>query len=170
LKEARQTRQDLEAELQDIVRIQGEEREDDNRDQGRKRRRANTRGERLQSLDNLSQDLDITDYIPVQQRPVPKMRDLPIYKGKSVQEAQAFIAGAERRFRQDKGYLYNTDTEKIDACVLAFDTMPEQRWAGYEEEVGVGNTTWEEFKEFLLESIKDKDNRLLDATNKYEAA
>lgn len=62
---------------------------------------------------------------PTHPRYGPKIRDLPIYKGKSIRKAQTFIAEAECRFCKDKRYYFSTDTEKIDYCIFAFDTKPE---------------------------------------------
>lgn len=156
LKEARQTRKDLEKELQDIMRLQEGERPFI-KEPTAKRRRTNTKGQPSDSLAN-------------PRRSGVKISAMPPYKGKSIQEAQAFIRGAERRFEQDKGYYYSTDNDKITFCVLAFEHIPEQKWTTYEEEAGPGNITWEEFKDFLLESIRDKDNRIFDAADKYEGA
>src|SRR6266536_4308632 len=56
-----------------------------------------------------------------------KFRDLPTYHGKSIKEAQGFIARAEHRFRINQGYRFPTDTAKIDYSVLAFGTQPASR-------------------------------------------
>ena len=45
---------------------------------------------------------------------------------------------------------------------------PEWKWAGYKDSVEVRNTIWEEFKEYLLDSITDKDNCILDTSARYE--
>jgi len=99
-----------------------------------------------------------------------KFRDLATYHGKNIKEAQAFIAGAERRFRIDQGYRFPTDTAKIDYCVLAFGTQPAARWNRYERREGIGRTTWEEFKEWLMDSILDKTNRVFAASEEYNRA
>jgi hypothetical protein len=103
--------------------------------------------------------------------PPPRMRELPAYYGKDIQEAQDFISGAERRFRLDRGYYYADDTSKIDYCVLAFEAKPYRQWCVFEEDAGgPGHTTWEQFKAHLFESICDKENRLLGAAEAYERA
>ncbi len=167
LEEAIRTRREFEEELRDILALQEEEGITEE-EPPHKRRRANAEEDRLTEAPNpIRQPYDAP---PSRIRPAPKIPKMPPYKGKNIQEAQTFIAGAERRFRQDNGYYYETDQAKIDFCVLAFETKPERSWTQYESEVGVGNTTWEEFKDFLFDSIIDKDNRILSAANRYEGA
>ena len=168
LEEAIRTRQEFEEELQDILALQEEEGIAEESEPPHKRRKANTEGGRLAEAPNPIRQPD--DTLPSRAQPAPKIPKMPPYKGKNIQEAQTFIAGAERRFRQDNGYYYGTDQAKIDFCVLAFETKPERSWTQYESDAGVGNTTWEEFKDFLFDSIIDKDNRILSAANKYEVA
>jgi hypothetical protein len=54
------------------------------------------------------------------------VRDLPTYYRRTIEEAQAFISGVERRFRLDRGYYYGSDQEKIDFCILAFVEYPKR--------------------------------------------
>jgi hypothetical protein len=98
--------------------------------------------------------------------PPPHVRELPTYYGRSIEEAQAFIAGAERRFRVDGGYYYDTDEKRIDYCVLAFAEGPERIWSAYEETEGP--ITWDQFKEHLLDSIRDPISRRFGAAREYE--
>jgi hypothetical protein len=58
---------------------------------------------------------------------VHKFRDLPDYYRRSIQEALAFIAGAECRFRIDDGHRFPTDAFKIDYYILAFGKEPGRR-------------------------------------------
>ena len=97
----------------------------------------------------------------------PRVRELPTYYGRSIEEAQAFIAGAERRFRIDGGYYYDTDERRIDYCVLAFAQGPERVWSTYEETEGP--ITWVQFKKHLLDSIRDPISRRFSATKEYKA-
>jgi len=91
------------------------------------------------------------------------MRDLPEYKGESIKEAQAFIAGAERRFRQDAGYTLPTDEDKIDFCILAFATKLERIWNSYEKErkrrPSGSDIKWDKFTAWLLDTIRDPISR-----------
>jgi hypothetical protein len=92
--------------------------------------------------------------------PPPRMRELPAYHGRDIQEAQDFISGAERRFRLDRGYYYPDDTSKIDYYVLAFESKPYRQWSVFEEDArGPRHTTWEQFKAHLFDSICDTSNR-----------
>lgn len=103
--------------------------------------------------------------------PAPRVRELPTYYGKNIQEAQDFLSGAERRFRLDRGYYYPDDTSKIDYCILAFESKPYQQWSVYKEDIGgPGHTTWEQFKTHLFDSICDIKNRQLSAAVAYEKA
>ena len=54
----------------------------------------------------------------------PRVRELPTYYGKNIQEAQDFLSGAERRFRLDRGYYYLDNTLKFDYYVLVFKSKP----------------------------------------------
>ena len=103
-------------------------------------------------------------------RPPPRMPELPAYLGKDIQEAQDFISKAERRFRLDRGYYHPDDTSKIDYCVLAFESKPYRQWSVFEADTGVGNTTWDQFKAHLFDSICDTTNRQLSAAVAYEKA
>jgi hypothetical protein len=105
-----------------------------------------------------------------EQRPPPRLRELPAYYGRDIQEAQDFLSGAERRFRLDRGYYYPDDMSKIDYYVLAFESKPYRQWSIFEEDAGVGNTTWEQFKAHLFDSICDTKNRQLSAIMAYEKA
>ena len=100
----------------------------------------------------------------------PKICELPVYAARSLQDAQAFIAGAERQFRVDNRYHYPDDTAKIDACVLAFDKGPAAKWESYERRVGIQNVTWDQFKEWIMDGIQDKANRAFSAASQYERA
>lgn len=103
-------------------------------------------------------------------RKAPKFRDLPIFQGKNLREAQAFVAGADRRFRIDAGSQYTTDQSKIDYCVLAFGPAPAAKWERHERREGLGNTTWKEFKDWMMDSIIDPSNRTFDAITSYNMA
>jgi hypothetical protein len=46
-------------------------------------------------------DSDLHDQRPP---PPPRIRELLVYYGRDIQEAQDFISGAERRFQLDRGY------------------------------------------------------------------
>jgi len=82
-----------------------------------------------------------------------KAHRLPTYQGKDLTEAQSFLARAERRFRQDRSGYFDSDEAKIDKCIEALDVKVERKWTGYEEEVGIGYTTWTQFKDFILGTI-----------------
>jgi hypothetical protein len=103
-------------------------------------------------------------------RPPPRLPDLPTFKRASIREAESFIAQAERQFQLNKRYHYPTDQDRIDFCVGFFDSRLERKWATYEADVGFGQTTWEEFVEWIKDSIKDKGNRLIDAATAYASA
>ncbi|ELR07081.1 hypothetical protein GMDG_08258, partial [Pseudogymnoascus destructans 20631-21] len=100
----------------------------------------------------------------------PKFRDLATFQGKSLREAQVFAAGADRRFRIDARSQYPTDQNKIDYCVLAFGPTPAAKWERHERREGLGNTTWAEFKEWIMDSIIDPSNRTFDAITSYNEA
>jgi hypothetical protein len=97
-----------------------------------------------------------------------RVRNLPTYYGKTIEEAQAFISGAERRFRLSSEY--NTDQQRIDYCVLAFADKPARIWDQYEkdiEEEGVA-ITWAQFKEWVVDTVRDPITRKLRAAMEYE--
>ena len=166
LEAAIEARQELERELADI-------REMDKEDSragipGNKRQRINDTGEgsfTYPARDRLDAEIHMMAY-----QPNPKIEKLPPFKGKTIAEAQAFYKQAERRFLQDKGRNYPTDIDKILFCVSSFEPKIERRWTTYEEEVGLESITWAEFKDFLEDSIIDRDNRELNAARAYERA
>lgn len=100
----------------------------------------------------------------------PRFQNLPVFQGKSLREAQAFVAGADRRFRIDAGSQYATNQNKIDYCALAFGPGPAAKWERHERREGLGNTTWKEFKEWMMDSIIDPSNRTFDAITSYNTA
>ncbi|PMD47752.1 hypothetical protein L207DRAFT_576513 [Hyaloscypha variabilis F] len=95
---------------------------------------------------------------------------LPAYYAKDIQEAQDFISKVERRFRLDRGYYHPDDTSKIDYYVLVFESKPYRQWSIFEADTRVGNTTWDQFKAHLFDSIYDTTNRQLSATIAYKKA
>jgi hypothetical protein len=106
-----------------------------------------------------------------EQRPPPRIPELPAYFGNDIQEAQDFISKAERRFRLDRGYYHPDDTSKIDYCVLVFEQKPYRKWSVFEEDAGgPGNTTWEQFKAHLFDSICDTENRQMSAIMAHHRA
>jgi hypothetical protein len=100
----------------------------------------------------------------------PKFRDLPTYNGKTLREAQTFLNGADRRFRMDGGTRYPDDQSRIDYCVLAFGPGPAAKWERHEQRAGLGNTTWAQFREWMMDSIIDPSNRAFDAITSYNNA
>ena len=144
LEAAIEARRELERELADI-----RDREEKDTRPIRKHRRINTEGDRHIVMPQPTQSREATDNPVTIYRPRPKIEKLPQYRGKSLMEAQTFYTQAERRFLQDKGVNYLIDTNKILFCMASFKPKVEWRWTIYKEEVGIGNTTWEEFKDFL---------------------
>jgi hypothetical protein len=70
----------------------------------------------------------------------------------------------------DNGYSYSTDQLKIDCCVDCMDSKEQLRWSEYEKQFGFGNTTFDRFKEFVLDGIDSKRNRRFGAQTDYQSA
>lgn len=100
----------------------------------------------------------------------PRTADLPRYKGKSIQETNTFFYIAELKWREDRGITWKTDAQKITHCVQAFEEVPQAIWQRKERKEGMDRMRWEDFKEFMKNSIKDEDNRVSDAVFKHEDA
>ena len=159
----------LEGQLQQSPLAEKEEEEDDDdeQEQGAKRRRANTAGD--SHREPVVHRID-TETQATSPRKPPKLPTLPEYHGKTIAEAQSFIRQSERVFRQDAGYYYPSDQSKIDTCVGRFKEKPRRKWDGREDAVGIRQTTWKEFKDWMLDSIQDKGNRVVYAANKIQDA
>ena len=108
--------------------------------------------------------------MPLPYRRAPKTRELPIYKGKNIKEAQDFFYQAELKWREDNDLTWSTDATKITHCVSAFDGIARDIWKRRERRVGVDNTSWEDFVEFIKDAISNPENRNLDAITKHDEA
>lgn len=169
LLQLREERRQLEEELA----VEGSGRNDPVNDPRPTRQTVNTGATSRVNRDELNDDHLYEATPGPRERPVgkPKFRDLPAFKGGSLREVSAFIAGAERRFRMDKGHSFRDDISKIDYCVLAFERGPASTWERFEkEEGGIHQISWGKFKEWLEDSVQDKANRPLDAAIHYQAA
>ena len=159
-------RRQLERELQELL-----QEKDDRTMRERRLSGSDSRGLRSSSLESNPNDGHQVSLPYLRNgRKAPRFRDLPTFNGKSIKEAQAFVAGAERRFRIDANTQYPTDQDKIDYCALAFGTGPAAKWERHERREGLGRTTWAQFKEWMLDSIIDPSNRAFDAITSYNAA
>jgi hypothetical protein len=89
----------------------------------------------------------------------PRLRDLKPYRGESLAEAKDFFYQAELLFRYDAGYYFPTPGRKIDYAAQAFEGEPLAVWRRHEHSGEAEHMSWKEFKEFMCNSIVDKDNR-----------
>jgi hypothetical protein len=89
----------------------------------------------------------------------PRLRDLKPYRGESLAEAKDFFYQAELLFRYDAGYYFPTPGRKIDYAAQAFEGEPLAVWRRHENSGEAEHMSWKEFKEFMCNSIVDKDNR-----------
>jgi hypothetical protein len=100
----------------------------------------------------------------------PKTRELKPYRGKTVKEAEDFFYDAELKWRQDEDITWKTDAAKITHCVSAFEGTPKTIWRRKEAADGIDTMMWEDFKEFMKDSVSDPENRNMDALLKWEEA
>ncbi|OBT82230.1 hypothetical protein VE02_09409 [Pseudogymnoascus sp. 03VT05] len=84
--------------------------------------------------------------------------------------ATVFTAGPNRHFCIDAGSQYLTDQNKINYYVLAFRLGPTAKWERHERREGLGNTSWAEFKEWIVDSIINPLNWTFDAITSYNEA
>ena len=103
-------------------------------------------------------------------RRAPKTRELPTYKGKNIKEAQDFFYQAELKWREDNDITWTTDAAKVTHCASCFEGIARDIWKRREKTVGVDNTSWEDFVEFMKNSISDPENRNLDAIGRLDKA
>lgn len=104
-------------------------------------------------------------------RPIaPKTKPLPEYNGRSYQEARYFFDTVELKWRADRHITWSTDEEKIDHCVQYFDKIPRGIWLLHERAIGRGNTTWEDFRKYMVDATLDEDNRRLTVEKELEEA
>jgi hypothetical protein len=103
-------------------------------------------------------------------RRAPKSRELKIYKGKSIKEAHDWFYDAELKWREDQDLTWTTDAAKITHCVSAFEGVPKEIWRRKERAEGIDNMLWEDFVDFMKDSISDPANRNMDALTKHNDA
>ncbi len=103
-------------------------------------------------------------------RRAPKTRELPIYKGKTIKEHQNFFYQAELKWREDGDITWVTDADKVTHCVSSFEGTARDIWKRKERMVGVDNTNWEDFVEFMKNAIADPGNRNIQSVLAYERA
>jgi hypothetical protein len=103
-------------------------------------------------------------------RRAPKTRELPTYKGRNIKEAQDFFYQAELKWREDNDITWPTDATKVTHCASCFEGIARDIWKRKERTVGVDNTSWEDFVEFMKNSISDPENRNLDAIGRLDKA
>jgi hypothetical protein len=103
-------------------------------------------------------------------RRAPKTRELSTYKGKTIKEAQDFFYQAELKWREDGDVTWDTDAAKVTHCVSCFEGIARDIWKRKERSVGVDNTSWEDFVEFMKNAISDPENREIDASTRYREA
>ncbi|KFY32647.1 hypothetical protein V493_00003 [Pseudogymnoascus sp. VKM F-4281 (FW-2241)] len=70
----------------------------------------------------------------------------------------------------DAGACYPTDQDKIDFCVMSFAASLAAKWERHERREGLGNTTWTQFRVWIMDSIIDPANRNFDAITSYNSA
>ena len=130
----------------------------------------------LESVNASASTAAVTQRVPVAQpavypiRRAPKTRELPNYKGRTIKEAQDFFYQAELKWREDGDITWNTDAAKVTHCVSCFEGVARDVWKRKERTMGVDNTSWEEFMEFMKNAISDPENRSVDAITKYQEA
>lgn len=98
-----------------------------------------------------------------------KADKLPMYKGKSIREHQTWIRKAEVTFRLSPNE-FPTDTERVLFGMMSLEGEPDEAWHNHTKGVDIGEYTWEEFAQYLLDLVEDPANRLLSAAQLYADA
>jgi hypothetical protein len=108
---------------------------------------------------------------PKSQRMVLKPSSMSPYHGKNESEHRQWVREAETKFRQSPPY-FATDADKILFTMESLRGEPANLWFPYETEhpVTEGGTTWEDYKKYLLDIVKDPMNRQLDDAQAYQDA
>jgi len=130
------------------------------------------RRHRNHSVDPPSTNLNITDQETINNQlrieASIKVKDPPLYYGKSVKEHRVFVAQCENVFNI-KSITYRVQETRIRWATQFFRDDPFDIWGRYEQENGV-SISWGEFKKLLLDWVKTPANRHLDAAQKFEEA
>jgi hypothetical protein len=130
-----------------------------------------SRTERIRQLESdLGRLREGAGYALVTRPRAAKTRDLPIYKGRNIKEAQAFFYAAELKWREDKDMTWVDDAAKVTHCVSCFEGTPVDTWKRRERAAGVDNTSWEDFVTFMKNSISDPANRNITAVQHHQKA
>ena len=91
------------------------------------------------------------------------------YKGTSEGEHLRWFRDVGIQFITSPEY-FTTDLAKIGHCMLALEGDPADQWHAYVSENGLTGTTFEFFKNFLLNILSDPANRRLLAYERWEQA
>lgn len=108
--------------------------------------------------------------VPQSYRRAPKTRELPVYHGRSIAEAQDFFYQAQLKWREDQDMTWVDDFAKITHAVSYFDGLPRNIWRRKERSLDVHEIAWEEFQAIMMDSIMDPGNRNISSTTAYENA
>lgn len=147
-------------------------------------RRLEARKERAQTIQALEDRIDelereaesnasptptpLPEAAPLPHYRPPKTRELRTYRGKSLREADNFFYDAELKWKEDQGYTWRSDDAKITHCVSAFEGLPKEMWRRKEKSGGTRGFTWNEFVQFMKDSIMDPVNRTTSAVEELD--
>jgi hypothetical protein len=98
----------------------------------------------------------------------PKTREPPIYKGLTLKEYEHFTRVCEKNFRVDPG-AYPTEDSRVAYASQYLDGVPEAEWSRLEDLEGIDHT-WKEFRDFLLNILKDPTNLKKDMSQRLTDA
>ena len=111
-----------------------------------------------------------TDTLTMQPIRPPRPNFDQTYEGKSISEYDVFIGRMESHFIQCAAY-YNTAPElKVVSATDKISNNLFRLWLAHARNLSGENTTWEEFKDFLMRLLRDPQNLQRDADQQYHAA
>ena len=95
-----------------------------------------------------------------------KLPTIKSYKGENIKQHSDFVYHCELAYRANRE-RFASDNAKILFAASHLDGQPLQYWKNHEQEHGEDNTTWLEFKTFLLDLIQHPVIRKTTASINY---
>ncbi len=97
-----------------------------------------------------------------------KIRELPIYKGKSIKEYQNFFYQAKLKQCKDRDIIQVIDANKITHYMSSFEGIVRDVQKCKERIMGVNSSSQEDFSDFIKNAIADLGNCRTQLVKVYE--
>lgn len=99
----------------------------------------------------------------------PRLREPPVFKGKTIKEARDFLTALELTFALMPD-AYETDASRVLYGVMYLGGEPSEQWHLNHSVGDLQGYTWSEFRQFVQDAVEDPVNRSLTNIVAYETA